>query len=339
MNEKSPSKELLTRYLEGKCNPEEVERVEKWFADWGASKEEANLPDFNQPAHLARIVSILKEQGAFYHADRKQNLRILPVFWRIAVAASIVLVALFTVYRTLEKTALPHSLAVDEPKPMVVRNTTKQVLKAQLPDGSSVWLNPGSRLEYPREFAKEIREVTIEGEAFFDVFQDKNHPFIVKSGTLITRVIGTSFNVKAELSASIYEVAVVSGKVEVSAHDKSGKGQRVYLLPSQKATYNTSSHQLSSVELPLRQVVAESWQPVSLTFEDEKLSEVVKLLEHQFGVRIRIANPRLSDCRLKATFEKQRLAEIIEMTTQMLDATYEMNEKEIILDGSGCDDL
>ncbi|RYZ95824.1 MAG: hypothetical protein EOP47_25055 [Sphingobacteriaceae bacterium] len=84
-----------------------------------------------------------------------------------------------------------------------------------LGDGTKIWLNGGSKLKYPETFRGKLREITIEGEAFFDVAHDADHPFIVHTGDITTQVLGTSFNIKAYPDEQLLKVDVVSGKVGI----------------------------------------------------------------------------------------------------------------------------
>lgn len=336
MEDSGITNDLLTRYINGKCDEEEVELVEKWYA---ALEGTPSSTDFNQKAHLNKIRKAI-ELG---ESDREGNETITGKFltstgigqmiFRYAAAAVVVLVAGLAYY--LMKTE-SETVATSFISQVKVNNESARILRRSLPDGSTVWLSPGATLIYPNDFGSGDRNVLIEGEVFFDVARDEMHPFVVRSGSMVTRVLGTSFNVKANKNQNNFEVAVVTGKVEVSALDRKGNGQKVLLLPREKVTYRAKEGDLVASKLPEKQTVIESWQPVSLTFEDEKLDEVVKRLEQKFGMKISLENPDLKNCKLRAVFEQQRLAEILDMATQMLETTYEMKGNEIILKGNGC---
>ncbi|GAB3314459.1 FecR domain-containing protein [Larkinella ripae] len=334
MSQPAISPELLKKYLEGTCTAEEAERVEQWYA--ALNEGEARLNEFDQPRHLKKIQAIVSRR----QSDEKPAEPINPVrpLWstagRWAAAAVVLLVGGLGLYfyATTQKPA-PERAA----NAVSVLNRQKQVIRHQLPDGSKVWLNPDAKIEYAAgAFSETSRTVTIEGEAFFDVTKDPSRPFYVKSNSLLVKVLGTSFNVKSNPDRSRYEVSVVTGKVSVSAPDHEGKEKSVLLLPRQQAVFEVASGLLTATEFSKFREKVETWQPVSLTFEDEKLSEIAIRLQKKYGIKVQLANARLANCRLKATFDHNRLSEILDITTQMVEASYEMRGDTIVIDGEGC---
>lgn len=337
MKDSGITNELLVKYLNGKCNEDEVELVEKWYARLDGITDNSV---FNQKRHLNKIRKVIESEESTQQAGRGFVTRFFvarnvgQTMFRYVAAAVVVFVAGFSYYTMKTESETVATSFVSEVK---VNNESARVLRRSLPDGSTVWLNPGATLIYPNDFGNGERNVVVDGEIFFDVFRDEAHPFVVHSGTMVTRVLGTSFNVKANKNGNNFEVAVVTGKVEVSTLDRKGKGtQRVMLLPRQKATYHVSDGDLVATKLPEKQAVIESWQPVSLTFEDEKLDEVIVRLEKKFGIDITLENPDLKNCKLRAVFEQQRLAEILDMITALLETTYEMRDNQVVLKGRGC---
>ncbi|KAA9355017.1 FecR family protein [Larkinella humicola] len=334
MNPKAISPDLLKKYLEGKCNPDEVEQVEQWYASLNNVTAESR--DFDQPRHLKKIQELIRHQtDDEIQPEQPVKIRpLVPNVWRYAAAAVVLLIASLGVYfylNTTQPAANPVADAVS------IVNTQKQVVRHQLPDGSKVWLNPAAKIQYTaRAFSKTSRTVSVEGEAFFEVTKDPARPFFVKSNSLLVKVLGTSFNVKSNSDQSWYEVSVVTGKVSVSVPDRQGKAKSVLLLPRQQAVFEVASGLLTSTELSKFREKVDTWQPISLTFEDEKLSEIAMRLQKKYGIKIKLANPNLANCRLKATFDHNRLAEILEITTQMVEATYEMRGDSIVIDGEGC---
>lgn len=328
MGNKNISPELLKRYVEGNCTPEEIFLVDEWYASLGAG--EATEEVFDQPRHLKKVREQIRLTSDEVIEERALRPSLTRIFLRYAAAAIFLLVAgLGTYYYVSRKqtgfTAGPGRIAV--------RNQTLQVEKHVFPDGSMAWLNPGAEIAYSKgDFKADSREVTLHGEAFFEVTHDASRPFFVHSESVLVKVLGTSFNVRANRGAAQYEVAVVTGKVSVTAEE----GREVTLLPQQQAIYKVASRELTSEAAPVLSDKAPLWQPVSLTFKDAKLGEVVERLEEKFDVKISLANPDLANCRVKATFDQNRLAEILEMTMQIVEADYKMEDDAIVISGPGC---
>lgn len=320
------SPQLLKRYIDGQCTPEEVFQVDEWYASLSEETEAA----FDQQRHLAKVQEEIRRQSPGEVPAVPLRRQGLGRYLRYAAAAIILLVAGVGVNYFLSQNKSVFRPGTDT---YSIVNKTRQVRKHVFPDGSEAWLNPGTRITYAKEdFKKDSREVSLEGEAFFEVTHDASRPFFVHGESVQVKVLGTSFNVRANKGEAEYEVSVVTGKVSVTAD----KGREVMLLPHQQAVFKVASGELLSEEVPVVAEKAPLWQPVSLTFRDAKLGEVVKKLEEKFDVKIRLENPDLENCRVKATFDQNRLSEILDMTMQIVEANYQMQNGEIVIRGEGC---
>ena len=125
-----------------------------------------------------------------------------------------------------------QSPAETVPQQLVTQKGSRSHIK--LPDGTTVWLNAGSKLNYPRQFTGGKREVALEGEAFFDVAKDPDRPFTVRTKTFAIRVLGTEFNVAAYPDENKLETTLISGKVQVTMNEK--PDQNIILAPNEKLT-------------------------------------------------------------------------------------------------------
>ncbi|MCX2680972.1 FecR domain-containing protein [Galbibacter sp. EGI 63066] len=164
-----------------------------------------------------------------------------------AVAAAIVLLAgLSWTYRTQ---LMDFVSPVETEYVITASGERKQVLLA---DGSRVWLGPESSLEHPYTFRGQTRAVVLKGEAFFEVEPDKTHPFIIRSGEINTRVLGTSFNVKAYRQQDV-AVTVVTGAVRVATEGSENHKEKeasVELRPNQRAVFSNETRSLVKEEAP-----------------------------------------------------------------------------------------
>ena len=328
MNRKQISPELLKRYTEGQCTPEEAFQVDEWYAS--LSEETGSEAAFDQLRHLNKVQDEISKHSPAGAPTMPLRRSAFGQYLRYAAAAVILVVGGLGVKYFLSQNKSVFRLGQHTYSTI---NKTRQVRKHVFPDGSEAWLNPGTRVTYAKEdFNAESREVSLEGEAFFEVTHDPSRPFYVHGESVQVKVLGTSFNVRANKGEAEYEVSVVTGKVSVTAD----QGKEVTLLPHQQAVFKVASGELRSEEVPDAAEKAPLWQPVSLTFTDAKLGEVVKRLEDKFDVKIRLDNPNLENCRVKATFDQNRLSEILEMTMQIVDATYQMQNGEIVIRGEGC---
>lgn len=255
-----------------------------------------------------------------------------------AAAAAVLLVLGVNLWPRLTDPSRPTDQPVAQGSTLFnVVNRTKQVVARRMPDGSTVWMTPGARLTYPRQFAANHRTVQFTGEGFFEVTKDASRPFTIHSGQLKTQVLGTSFNVRADAGSDSYAVSVVTGKVRVSAPMKNGTLKTVLLQPQQRAVFELNNQQLATTTMPVNPTKQEVWQPASLSFEDATLSEVAKRLERTFNTTVTLANPALANCRLTVDFNQQRLAEILEQINKLLNTHYSLEGNRVVLTGEGCE--
>jgi transmembrane sensor len=331
MINKTPSPELLRKYLANDCNDSERQFVDEWYSSLQLKSTEEFTGD-DEERLLLRIRDQISDQEETEEPVTPQR----TVNWWAylsGVAAFLAISAGFIYYNLPESTRPVSSVTPKEAFVKMV-NLQKKVIRYELPDNSIVWIQPGGSIGHRSSFAGQpVREVSFEGEGFFNVSKDSGHPFIIHSGQLKTEVVGTSFNVRANRDESTYQVSVVSGSVAVSSGSQAGK---VLLKPSQQAVFVPATNDLTMTTLEARKTKNEAWQPVSLTFDDVPLQEITERLQKTFKVRISINNPRLKHCVIKVGFEQQNLPEILEMINMLLGSTYEIEGDHITLSGEGC---
>ena len=190
----------------------------------------------------------------------------------------------------------------------------KQVLNEfVLPDGSVVTLNSNSRLEFPKHFASDVREVTIIGEAFFDVKPNPEKPFIINAGKTQVKVLGTSFNVCAYPETETVEVIVATGKVQVTRESENllSENSKIFLIPGEKGTlFNESNLLEKSVNTNLNYL---AWKTNDLIFNETPLSEVVRCLEKVYHIEIQLTEPDLETLKLTAHFDKKPIDFVLDV--------------------------
>ncbi len=183
-----------------------------------------------------------------------------------------------------------------------------------LPDGSLVALNSNSKLTFPKHFKKDVREVTILGEAFFDVKPNPEKPFIINAGNAQVKVLGTSFNVNAYPESETVEVVVKTGKVQVISINQEFQTKirnEILLVPGEKGTLFTKSNLLEKTENTNPNYLA--WKTHDLIFNEVPLSEVIQCLENVYHVNIKISEPELNNMLLKAHFDKKPIDFVLDV--------------------------
>lgn len=343
------SPELIRKYLAGECSPEETARIREWYDSF---ESETDPLCFLSPAERDELKEMMYGQVMQRLRTRKALPR-LSLFsgktrylWIGGSAAAVLLFFGLSVLfeRDPAADALPESsgTAVSVAdcgipgREVRVENTLKTIRRQALPDGSVVWLKPETWISFPEKFAPGTREVNMEGEAFFEVSKDASRPFVVYSGELVTRVLGTSFNIKAYKDGAPAEVSVFTGKVSVSLPSlphRSGDVE-LQLVKDEKAVFMRDKKLLKKLTYDAwKEPELRIWKKNTISFDNTPVREVVKALNSEFDVELKVAetDTELNNYILKADFTNQNLPDILQMLERSLSLTYEIAGKEIIL--------
>lgn len=207
-----------------------------------------------------------------------------------------------------------------------------QKLTVYLSDGSKVILNSESKISYSKPFDAHQRIVELEGEAFFEVTPDKNRPFIVKAGNLLTKVLGTSFNIKAYPLDKNVKIAVKSGKVAVentAQKTKNKLNKTVILLPSEMITYKKSNNSTSVSNFDPRKELA--WSEGILYFNDASMKEFVAKIERWYGIDVIVKREKPIKKGIVGEFHNQSLEDILIGMHDASEFEYEFKGGKLII--------
>lgn len=229
----------------------------------------------------------------------------------------------------------PHNDNDPETTPKIAGNTisTKPGSKSkiELPDGTQVWLNADSKLEYKGDFSCKKREVSLSGEAYFDVVKDKSRPFIIHTRTVQIKVLGTAFNVRSYPADKTTETALIRGSVEVTLNAQPDK--KVILKPNEKVLIgdaatdpdkNTSNKAVKTVDQDAmivsnvhldkkdQEVYETMWVKNKLAFDETPFDKMIAEIERWYNVEIIVKNKHLSANTYTVTFENKTLDEVLE---------------------------
>lgn len=192
----------------------------------------------------------------------------------------------------------------------------------QLPDGSHGWLNSGSSIKYPVNFA-EHRNVEISGEAWFDVVHRNSEEFRVITPYFDVKVLGTQFNVIAYDSEETAEVILEMGKVQVLGKDDEVKGE---LKPDQKLVYNKLTKELITTSIDSKNYT--SWKDGLLVFKNVSMEEIARRLERKYNTEIILHGDLLKSSVFRATFQDENLDEICKMLAIVAPIQYKIHKRE-----------
>lgn len=270
--------------------------------------------------------------------------------WRWAAAASVIIaVGLGSwFYRNSNSTASPESyahLTKATPTPLLEKvNTSDHAVNVLLSDGSLVTLRPKSRLSYPKQFDKSHRTVYLNGEAFFDVVRNPAKPFLIYANQTVTKVLGTSFLVRAFEYEKAVVVTVSTGRVSVYTQQDFEKAQQsglrriqgVILVPNQQMTYNLEDNRLMKALVEKPKAVIPETVGHEQVFEDTPVAKVFSALEKTYGVNLLFREKDMSGCLVNLTFSNENLLERLDVVCQTIGASYEVLEGQIVITSKGC---
>ena len=321
---------LVDKYLAGNASPLEERIINDFFS---AQESKANLPQSKLSDEMWNAVeNQIRNTRALRHSPSGHPKRSKRKKW---VLISLVVSLVFgssAWYIVALGWLSTHNVEL-----LASTTSRGQKLIITMNDGSRVYLNSSSTLSYPATFPSDKREVFLEGEAFFEVIRNENSPFLIHSGNITTRVLGTSFNVNA-FDANNISVSVASGKVQVDVDDASGTtsnpSNSVVLLPDQQAIYQKQNG-LTIARIDIERFIA--WKNNTLHFEDASLQEVAVVLERWYNVTIEFDDPRIKKCRINGQYKDQTLNSVLKSIQYMYKINYEFSEgNKLRLYGKGC---
>jgi ferric-dicitrate binding protein FerR (iron transport regulator) len=314
---------LIELYKKDQLTNEEKKLVDDWFNSVDTGMD-SPLADADKDRLKNKLLHKIKPSTDTPPVDLEGSTLTKTENWKwLKIAASFVIVSLvgFGAWRLGSNS--------DDRSTYTSDGTT---VKVSLPDGSLVWLKGTSSLEAPSAFAGNTRNVTLHGEALFEVAKDPRHPFIIQCGHVTTTVLGTSFNLK--YAADRVELTVLTGKVSfTSVTDTQGK----VVMPNEKAIYDEATSMISKQTLDVGEKKATiDGTEYEMIFNDVAMDAVVRRIEEKFDVTISFGNEDLRKCKIRANFSDQSLENTLDMIGQALGLRYTISGNTVQLTGEGC---
>ena len=317
MMQATPDENLLEKFLEDKCTPQEARDVLEWISSPEGRLIAENCferdivlmenPDQHVDSPEVRTAKMFRLIMEKIYADQAaesklQTRRLFPYWLKIAAAIFIpLLISNAIIWFILEK---PNSQIAWQ-EVYVPKGEKQQVI---FQDGTRVWLNSDTKLKYPVEFSGNQREVKLEGEAYFKVKKNPKKPFIVMVNNLCVKVTGTSFNVKAYHEDKLITTTLDEGRISLLAEQKNEPVEYI-LLPGQEAFYSKTSSDITVVKSEAGQ--NSSWKEKKIIFKNTSLLDVVKTLERWYNVKFIIMDQRLSNYTYTITFRNEPLQNVL----------------------------
>ncbi|MDR7127819.1 ferric-dicitrate binding protein FerR (iron transport regulator) [Algoriphagus sp. 4150] len=284
------------------------------------------LPDLEKEKILLEIFR--KESQPTDKEKNKQAYTLSPWGNHFAFGAKVAAVFLLGFFLFLGLPQPPFSPKESTKEEAPITTIQKQTLRGQkskfkLPDGTLVWLNSDSKLEFTSNFSDSLRKVHLIGEAYFDVAKDPERPFQVITGSLSTTALGTAFNINT-FHKDRLNVALVHGKVKVENKDTQ---EKILLSPGQRLQYIKTKQKTLVDEFEGDWVTG--WKDGILHFKEAPYLEVIEELERWYGVNIQTTGSPTQSWNLTGRYNNESLKMVLDRMSYVERFEYEINEKKI----------
>src|SRR5215204_2590604 len=345
--------ELLTRKMAGELSSSELVELDEMLSVY---------PDAHQEEEIFKQIwnsKVFTEDVTFLYEQHKKKYGDALLFnelkgsspatmkwkkhYKYFAAAGILFIASLLIYFVSEPLSNQDSF-----KQIVVgKGVRKMVL---LPDRTKVWLNADSKLSYdPQMNNADMRLVTLDGEAFFDVIHDKKHPFIINANKVSIKVLGTSFNIRAYTNDKKCETTLIRGSVELTLND--GSKQKIILKSSEKFALIEGEEQkdlkrrdtpyqgktlliehINPVKVEDKEYVPEtSWTENRIMFENETMQEIAVKLERWYNVKITINNKEIGSYHFTGSFTNETIDQVLTAMRLIKSFNFKINNNDITI--------
>lgn len=321
-------KNLLLKFLRGEATPEEIELLDERMNDhpdgdfdsisrsiWGdGTIMSHNLPDEGQKEKMKNnLLNRINAEEDFMRSVRVNRKR--EFLYAFSLAASVLVVAMSVVFLILGDRQIHEYEVVAE---------RGQKSSVTLPDGSHVWLNSASRITYTSDFNKKNRNITLEGEAYFDVAKNKKIPFIVNASEMSITAVGTEFNVRNYSDEDEVCTTLVEGKVIASTLECD-----ISLTYGQEAVLNRDSGEMSfAVVSDLNHMVP--WRSNEILLDGESLDNLSRILSRMYNVDVYFENDSIKTYTYTGLIRNNSLQNVLELVSNTSPVAYGIYNDRIV---------
>ncbi|MBK5721879.1 FecR family protein [Dysgonomonas sp. Marseille-P4677] len=325
----------ILKYLKGETTPQE----KKMFLDWIDESDEnmayyRNIRELWDMSLLTGDYTNINNEEAFIKIkseifDKQENekprRRSIPgILINIGKIAAVAIIAILV---------SQYFYQINENKNYVGYNNIEVPIgdrvKILLPDGSTVWLNSGTRISYPEKFTGDQRIVTLNGEAQFEVTKNEKKPFVVETSHHSVKVLGTVFNVYAYNNSDLFEATLLEGSIWLE--NKDNKQEIIKMRPGQQAIFDKATHKMI-IHDDIKSDNLALWISGYFSFDKIKFSEMLERLGQYYNKKIEIRNSQISDYECTGKFKSgEPLEHILNVVNVSKPFKYKITEKHIII--------
>jgi ferric-dicitrate binding protein FerR (iron transport regulator) len=343
-------RELLVRYVQGNCTPDEIAAVNSWYRR--IEDEGLELEDSEKTVIEERMLRDIR-RSVFSERSQKEPRRHMLFPSLLKIAAVLTALAVFGVWFFVAEDSASDNSPVEASALSdfaSYENNTGGTRLFELPDGSTVQMEASAKIYFRKNFLAPSREVYLTGKGFFNVVKDASRPFYVYSGKIAIRVLGTSFFVDASAFDKCVSVKVVTGEVsvfEIMKKDSSKKGQTkttgsprsngVVLTPNQRVEYFVDGgHWVTGLvdePVPVKSLDGRS---LSFVFANTSIREVLEDIRERYGIEVVVGNERIANCTFTGDVSQMPLYDLLDVVCTAIQSSYELKGTRILISGKGC---
>lgn len=354
---------LVSKKLAQEASPQELSELEELLRQhpemhyaiqhiqdlWKLNPQQAPEAGEAFRKHLERMqgkgISLSPQTQAVTEQPRPSKLRLIKKYAiaGLAIAATVTVALLFIDLTPAEATKPQQAHNFNE---ISTRNGSRT--RISLPDGSTVWLNAGSKLVYDKNFDSKLREVSLSGEGYFDVVKNPDKPFIIHTGKVDIKVLGTVFNVKSYPGEKATEASLIHGSIEVMIKDR--PQEKIILKPNEKiivsnqpAQETTATSGRAAVNEPIvaishlsyepndSTIIETSWVENRLIFQGEPFNELAVKMERWFGVTVQFENKAVQQLRFSGSFTHETIHQALAALKITGGFNYKIDDNKVMV--------
>ena len=334
-------KKRIDDFYSGKLSPQQAQEFLDWLESpeaeeflsaeiiqlWSEKlKSQSNSWDNNPLWQKIKAEKSVFAKPFIHKSLSQQPVRSIWSWAKYAAAVILIGVSAYAYFSSQQPQGLDPQTELAEASKWITRtNPSGQKTRILLSDGSTIYLNSASTVSYPEDFQTN-RRVSLEGEAFFEVAKDPEHPFSVEAKGITTTALGTSFNISTFNRQDKVAVTLVTGKVKLQ---QLGASQELLLNPGEESLLAVDESNPQKYRVDIRDRIL--WKDGVLKFQNTTFPDMIDILQRWYGVSIKVSG-KLSQDSATGTFENnESLRNVLHVLSESMGFSYQLNEKEVII--------
>lgn len=350
---------LLIKFFQGQASEQEANMIIEWI-----SKSKANKDFFAKEKELWTMSNFVDNFPDKYNLDNiyekiranssSANNRFKRWYFGVAAAVAVLLIVnltllLFNRDNTIQVVNDTNGLmsdnvinTVNHISDSLVKNRnyslyTNRGIKAAitLPDGSKVWLNSDTKIEYPKEFLGKSRDITIDGEAYLEVVKNPKCPMIISTNKNFTiEVYGTTLSVKSYANEATASASLYSGQIKLLYGSKNNRHKNSFIIkPNETCLLKGDNSNVELIKVVSQNNIKNNiaWKEGELLFDNTQMEEVIKMLERWHGTKFVVKNENIYKYTLSASFDSESIVQIMEIIKLCIPINYAINNNNVVI--------